>query len=251
LNAARQVSRRLRRTTFTPVLAAAFLGVLGLVFGESEPFYRTRTGEKYHRASCSALSASKIPVSAAEIVRLGLAPCGICAPPDLRAGAPAASDGLYHVERAALARYQDADVSRMLIAKVTRHVDGDTVRLEFDSPPPRIQKSETVRLIGVDTPETVHPRRGLEFFGKEASDFTKKALLGKTVYAAFDWDLRDKYGRLLVYLYTAPGICHNAELIKQGYAHAYTRFPFQFLEEFRLLEEAARKARRGFWARYG
>jgi micrococcal nuclease len=234
-----------------PAALAAFLGAFALVFGQSEVFYRTRTGERYHRAECSALSASKIPVSAADIIRLGLTPCGICSPPGVRSGAPPsrpAADGLYHVDRAIPASYRAADISQMLRAKVTRHVDGDTVRLEFDSPPPQIQKSETVRLIGVDTPETVHPRRGLEFFGKEASDFTKKALWGKTVYAAFDWDLRDKYGRLLVYLYTAAGSCHNAELIKQGYAHAYTRFPFQFLEEFRLLEETARKARRGLWS---
>jgi micrococcal nuclease len=107
---------------------------------------------------------------------------------------------------------------------------------------------ETIRLIGVDTPETVHPSRAVERFGKEASDFTREGLLGKPVYLAFDWDLRDRYGRLLAYIYTGDGACFNARLIREGYGFAYTRFPFQFLEEFRALAKQARGDNRGLWA---
>ena len=67
------------------------------------------------------------------------------------------------------------------------------------------------------------------------------------MYLAFDWDLRDRYGRLLAYIYTADGDCFNAALIREGYGYAYTRYPFQFMEEFRALEQEARNARRGLW----
>jgi micrococcal nuclease len=99
----------------------------------------------------------------------------------------------------------------------------------------------------VDTPETVHPSKPVQRFGRQASEFTKSRLLNRVVYLAFDWELRDKYDRLLAYIYLADGSCHNAELIRQGYAHAYTRLPFQFLEEFRRLEKSAREQARGLW----
>jgi micrococcal nuclease len=102
-------------------------------------------------------------------------------------------------------------------------------------------------MIGVDTPETVHPNRHVEYFGAEASGFTKDALLGKDVYLALDWDTRDRYGRLLAYIYTEDSACHNAEIIRQGFGHAYTRFAFQFLDEFRQFEDEAREAKRGLW----
>ena len=135
----------------------------------------------------------------------------------------------------------------MLRAKVTGHVDGDTVKVNIDNPTEDLSRLEKIRMIGVDTPETVHPQKPVEYFGKKASEFTKKRLLHKTVYLAFDWNLRGKYGRLLAYIYLADGTCHNAEIIKQGYGHAYTVFPFQFLDEFRKLEREAREKRRGLW----
>ncbi|MDR2481790.1 MAG: thermonuclease family protein [Spirochaetaceae bacterium] len=154
---------------------------------------------------------------------------------------------LYRVNVEELKSYKEADISKMLAAKVVKHTDGDTVRVEFENPPPEIKKIESLRMIGVDTPETVHPKKKVEYFGKEASDFTKQRLLDKTVYIAFDYNIRDKYKRLLVYIYTASGKCHNADLIARGYGHAYTAFPFQFLDEFRLLEKKARTRRLGLW----
>jgi micrococcal nuclease len=157
---------------------------------------------------------------------------------------------VYRVNTAGVQTYAKADFSKMHFARVIRHIDGDTVHIEFEEIPPEpLKKIEKIRMIGVDTPETVHPKRDVEFLGKEASEQTKKALFGKRVAIALDWDTRDRYGRLLAYIYTAPGRCHNAELIAQGYGHAYTRFPFQFLEEFRALEKEARKSKRGLWQR--
>jgi micrococcal nuclease len=135
----------------------------------------------------------------------------------------------------------------MVPAEVIDHVDGDTVRVRIPHAPEQVGAVETIRLIGVDTPETVHPSRPVERFGREASDFTRRGLLGKSVYLAFDWDLRDRYGRLLAYIYTGEGRCFNALIIREGYGFAYTRFPFQFMEEFRSLEQEARAEKRGLW----
>ncbi len=146
-----------------------------------------------------------------------------------------------------LASYKDADISKMVQAEVVKHVDGDTVHVEISNPPSELQGYEKIRMIGVDTPETVHPNKQVEYFGKEASNFTKNRLLDKTVYLAFDWNLQDKYNRLLAYIYLPDGSCHNADIIRDGYGHAYTRFPFQFLEEFRALERYARENNRGLW----
>ena len=121
---------------------------------------------------------------------------------------------------------------------VERVVDGDTIV---------VQGIGSVRLIGVDTPETVHPNRPVEFFGKEASAFTKRMLEGKRVRLEYDQERQDRYGRTLAYVYLTDGTFANAEIIRRGYGHAYTRFPFRHLERFRQLEREARTSRRGLW----
>ncbi len=123
--------------------------------------------------------------------------------------------------------------------KCTRVVDGDTIVLN---------NGERVRLIGVDTPETKHPRKPVEYYGKEASAFTKRMVEGKEVRLEYDWQKRDKYDRLLAYVYLKDGTFLNAEIVKQGYGHAYTKFPFKYLEQFRQYEKEARENKRGLWA---
>ncbi len=122
--------------------------------------------------------------------------------------------------------------------KCTRVVDGDTIVLN---------NGERVRLIGVDTPETKHPRKPVEYYGKEASAFTKRMVEGKEVRLEYDWQKRDKYDRLLAYVYLKDGTFLNAEIVKQGYGHAYTKFPFKYIDQFRQYEKEARKAKRGLW----
>jgi len=123
---------------------------------------------------------------------------------------------------------------------VTRVIDGDTIVVEGTG---------TVRLIGVDTPETVDPRQPVEYFGKEASDFTKQLATGRKVRLEFDQDRTDRYGRTLAYVYLQPdNLLLNAEIIRQGYGFAYTQFPFRMMEQFRALEREAREAGRGLWA---
>jgi micrococcal nuclease len=122
-----------------------------------------------------------------------------------------------------------------------RVVDGDTIVAEIEG------KQEKVRLIGVDTPETVHPSKPVEYFGKEASEFTRSMVERKKVKLEYDWQKRDKYGRLLAYVYMEDGTFLNAEIIKQGYGFAYIKYPFKYLEEFRQYERDARNNCKGLW----
>ena len=87
----------------------------------------------------------------------------------------------------------------------------------------------------------------VEFFGKEATDFTQRHLDAEKVRVEHDWQRTDRYGRVLVYLYLEDGTFFNAELVKQGCAHAYTKYPFKCLEEFREYEQKARENGRGLW----
>ncbi|MCY4602166.1 MAG: thermonuclease family protein [Acidobacteria bacterium] len=121
---------------------------------------------------------------------------------------------------------------------VERVVDGDTII---------VQGVGRVRLIGVDTPETVHPRRPVECFGKEASAFAKRLLEGQRARLEYDQERTDRYGRTLAYVHLPNGTFANAEIVRQGYGHAYTRFPFRYLDEFRRYEREARQQGRGLW----
>jgi micrococcal nuclease len=124
-------------------------------------------------------------------------------------------------------------------------VDGDTVSVSIEG------KTETVRFIGIDTPETVDPRKAVQCFGKEASDKTKELLAGQRVMLEKDPSQgeRDKYGRLLAYVYRSDGLPVNEYLVEQGYAHEYTySAPYKYQAEFRAAEAQARLLGRGLWA---
>ena len=130
--------------------------------------------------------------------------------------------------------------------KVKRVIDGDTIMLE---------SGERVRLIGVDTPETVRPKTPVEQFGKEASAFTGRMVEGKRVRLEYDpanavrgHKDNTSQRRTLAYVFLEDGTLLNAEIIRQGYGYALTRFPFSRMEEFRRLEREARDRRRGLWA---
>lgn len=127
--------------------------------------------------------------------------------------------------------------------KVLRVVDGDTLVIEMDN------KEERVRLIGVDTPESVHPdaSKNVEA-GKIASEFTKSRLEGEYIELEFDVQERDRYGRLLAYVWH-EGEMFNKVLLREGYAQVATFPPnVRYVEEFTQLEKEARDAKRGLWA---
>jgi micrococcal nuclease len=128
---------------------------------------------------------------------------------------------------------------------VVRIVDGDTVIVQIND------KKETVRLIGLDTPEIIDPRKPVECFGKESSDEAKRILAEKSVRLKTDPSqaTRDKYHRLLAYLFLEDGINFNELMIKNGYGYEYTYdVPYAYQKEFKQAEKYARENKRGLWA---
>ena len=124
-------------------------------------------------------------------------------------------------------------------------IDGDTFRISTPD------GTDAVRLLGVDTPETVHPSRPVECFGQEASAAAKRLLTGERVRLETDptQGERDQYGRRLAYVYLEDGEMVNELLIRGGYAHEYTyRLPYRYQERFQAAERAAREAKAGLWA---
>jgi micrococcal nuclease len=128
-------------------------------------------------------------------------------------------------------------------AKVQRVTDGDTFVAEVAG------RRERVRVIGVDTPETVAPNRPVEPYGKQASAFAERYLDGATVRLAGDAEPRDRYGRMLAYVWLADGTFWNALLAAEGYAQQLTIPPnVTYAGLFRGLVAEARREHRGLWA---
>ncbi len=127
---------------------------------------------------------------------------------------------------------------------VSRVVDGDTIEVIKDN------KKEKVRLIGINTPETVDPRRKVECFGKEASVHAKEILLGQKVRLVSDDSQTkyDKYGRLLAYVYREDGLFVNKHMIEEGYAYEYTyKVSYLFQKEFKEAQLKAQTEGKGLW----
>jgi micrococcal nuclease len=124
-------------------------------------------------------------------------------------------------------------------AKANIVIDGDTIVLDT---------GEKVRYTGVDTPETVDPRKPVQCFGKEASDKNKELVEGKEVKLVKDISDKDKYGRLLRYVYVGDKFV-NDSLVKDGFAHSSSYPPdIKYQEQFRKSEEEARNNKIGLWA---
>lgn len=132
-----------------------------------------------------------------------------------------------------------------LQAEILTVIDGDTIEVSFDN------KKEVVRLIGINSPETVDPRKPVECFGKEASAKAKSLLLGKSVQLEADptQDDRDKYQRLLRYVFLEDGTNFNKLMISEGYAYEYTyNTPYKYQSEFKQAQKEAEVSKIGLWA---
>jgi micrococcal nuclease len=126
-------------------------------------------------------------------------------------------------------------------APVTRVVDGDTIEVRLD------ERLEKVRLIGIDTPESVKPGTPVQCYAKAASAETERLLDGRRVTLRFDAERRDRYGRLLAYVYR-DGLFVNAELVERGYARTLTIPPnVAHADLFARLARDARERGRGLW----
>jgi micrococcal nuclease len=128
--------------------------------------------------------------------------------------------------------------------QVTRVVDGDTIHVAVGG------RDETVRYIGVDTPESVKPGTPVQCFAKRASAFNEHLVAGEQVRLVRDSEERDRYGRLLAYVYRArDNLFVNARLVTGGYAVPLTIPPnVAHAEEFRTLAATARRKGRGLWS---
>lgn len=155
-----------------------------------------------------------------------------------------AQPGVFLVENVFLSD-ASAPKSKPVYLPLVRVIDGDTIDV--------LEGNEVVRvrLIGVDTPEVVDPRKPVQCFGKEASTRTRALLVSGLVQLVSDdtQGTYDKYQRRLAYVFTPDGTHLNLELIRGGYAHEYTyRTPYSYQAKFKQAEREAREAKRGLWA---
>lgn len=129
--------------------------------------------------------------------------------------------------------------------KVSRVVDGDTLHVDLDG------TDTTIRVIGIDTPETVHPSKPVECFGKEASSNAKELLEGQEVWLENDpvADTVDQYGRHLAYVWIDEDTMFNYEQVAGGYAHEYTfdGQDYEYKDEFKAAQDAASESGAGLW----
>lgn len=125
-----------------------------------------------------------------------------------------------------------------VLVKVVRVIDGDTIEIEGE---------ERLRYIGIDTPETVDPRKPVQCFGVEASNKNKELIEGKMVRLEKDITNRDKYNRLLRYVWVDDTLI-NLELVKRGFAYSYSYPPdIKYQDLFVQAQQEARDAKRGLW----
>ena len=127
---------------------------------------------------------------------------------------------------------------------IVRFDDGDTIVVDMNG------VEEKIRFIGVDTPETQDPRKAVQCFGKAASNYTQGRIGDQPIRLETDplSTNRDRYDRLLRYVYLPDGTLMNLDIIQQGYGFAYTSFPFTKSDEFRASQTTAREQGKGLWS---
>lgn len=134
---------------------------------------------------------------------------------------------------------EQAKIKELDKAHVVWVIDGDTIKTA---------DRRTIRLIGVDTPETKHPEKPVEYYGKQAAKFTKQQLAGETIYLEYDVQKRDQYDRILAYVFKEDGTFFNAQLLHAGYANLLTIPPnVEYVDLFIQLAQEAREEKRGLW----
>jgi endonuclease YncB( thermonuclease family) len=138
--------------------------------------------------------------------------------------------------------YIESEFDKKKLFLVTEVIDGDTIKVNIRG------RSETVRLLAIDTPETKDPRKPVQCFGNEATKKMQAFVNGKYVRLMDDRSQgnRDKYNRLLRYVYDGKTFI-NREMVAQGFAFSYKQYPTKYLNEFNKLEQLAREKNLGLW----
>jgi micrococcal nuclease len=133
------------------------------------------------------------------------------------------------------------DGQRRIEAAVVEVVDGDTARMRIDG------REQSVRYIGIDTPESVIPGETPECFGKRSAGLNRKLVESERVTLVFGAERRDRYDRLLAYVYVGD-LFVNAEIVRRGFARTLAIAPnTDFADRFTRLQQAAANAGRGLW----
>ena len=148
-----------------------------------------------------------------------------------------------YLQQPAINTKQVIEQSTPGLYQVTKFDDGDTIQVDMEG------KKETIRFIGVDTPETHDPRKPIQCFGKAAAAFTKNLIGENRVRLEADPtnSNRDRYQRLLRYVYLPNGTLVNKKIIAEGYGFALVSFPFQKMEEFKAVQVTAREQNKRVW----
>ena len=172
--------------------------------------------------------------------------------------------GEYHYHKGPNA-LQSLELRRNTVykAKIERVVDGDTAIISFLFDDGSKYLKERVRFLGVDTPETVHPTKPVQYYGKEASNFTKSQLEGETVWLQTDVGVKDRYDRMLAYVWLKEPTekelddeaairkyMFNAKLLDGGYAQLMTIQPnSRYANIFVHIQREAREQKKGLWGK--
>jgi len=131
-------------------------------------------------------------------------------------------------------------------SRVVKVVDGDTAEIEING------QKRTVRFIGMDTPETLDPRKTVQCFGREASNRAHELLDNQYVSVEYDPVVgeQDKYGRRLAYIFLPDKSLYNQRMIEEGFAHEYTyqNQAYKYQSEFKSAQVTAQTAQKGFWS---
>jgi micrococcal nuclease len=125
---------------------------------------------------------------------------------------------------------------------VTAVYDGDTIKVRFKN-----EQEKKVRLIGIDAPEIEAEREEAKFRAQMAKRFAFFYLYRETVKLSYDWEIEDKYDRLLAYIWTEKQGLFNKFILNEGFAAVFLKFPFKYREEFIEAEREARKLEKGLW----
>lgn len=156
-------------------------------------------------------------------------------------------NGVYDVAYHRVADPDHLDLVDLLKCTVTKVVDGDTIHVCFENPPPGINVDDTVRFLGIDTPE-LRGDNGPEPFAIEAQTYVKSQLSSGTAYLAFETRWRDGFGRLLAYVFSEEGELINRLLLSDGLAVIYASPPCHFHVSFVQAVADASRDNRGMWS---
>lgn len=138
---------------------------------------------------------------------------------------------------------QAAVINQPGLYTIDHFIDGDTIAVEMNGQP------ETIRMIGIDTPETHRPNTPVQCYGPAAAAYTKNRIGNQRIRLVSDslGTNRDRYNRLLRYVYLTDGTNLNQELVAKGYAFAYLSFPFTKSDEFAAAQANAKDGGTGLW----